>query len=547
MIRNETYGLPPLSLTGLALAAAAVILVLHAALRFDGLQHPAAMEYAQLARRIATGQGYTTVCLRPYQLAHMQRNGITPDLEQVPATRIAPLYPAALAGILFLTGEHETTATPATRNFSPETQAIIPLALACLMIALLIVAVMGITTGRRIETNLAVVIIAASPAFRAMLCSAGAEVLTVAVLTGLWFSACSATGKPRGFSAALLTGLIAAACLLTSAATLPGIIAAMIFILWNRNPGTHSNRYLWIALPAFIIPLTIWGLFLQKNSGGLPGTALYSWVDGSMFYASGIIERSLDDIWRANRAITGILQKGLAGWPEQFARTPSIILWLTLMSAGLISRRQSAAEMRFSACVAGGILLSAFWNSATATEACGYNLAGWLPLAILAGVNAGWKLLENAQLLIPPFNEVIQAAILLMVLVSLYNGWRHSPRKYQYPPYYPAIQASVTGLLPPDSAVCTDIPWATAWYGATPSVLLPRSPADTIKLNQIITIGGVYLTGETQRRFLQGTGSTRWHSSWLPLWRGEMPSGWPWARAIQLPPGTYDQLLMLPE
>lgn len=78
---------------------------------FRGLDQPAAMEQAQIARQLARGQGFTTNCHTPYDLVLRSKLSKTPlDFSKIQATSYAPLHPMMLAVSLRATGYHNFAA-----------------------------------------------------------------------------------------------------------------------------------------------------------------------------------------------------------------------------------------------------------------------------------------------------------------------------------------------------------------------------------------------------------------------------------------------------
>jgi hypothetical protein len=93
--------------------------------RNHGFSNQEAMEAAQLGRRLATGQGYTTECVRPAVIGMLQRanpDNATNVLKQpTPDLSIAPGYPVILAALMKAL-PFEWTADPARLwTFQPET------------------------------------------------------------------------------------------------------------------------------------------------------------------------------------------------------------------------------------------------------------------------------------------------------------------------------------------------------------------------------------------------------------------------------------------
>ena len=115
-----------------------------------------------------------------------------------------------------------------------------------------------------------------------------------------------------------------------------------------------------------------------------------------------------------------------------------------------------------------------------------------------------------------------------------------------YPPYYHAYVTWTCDRLNPGEPLATDIPWATAWYGNTPSLLLPKNTTDFLVIDRTrFRIPLVYLTTETRDR--------PWHSSlsapeapdrtWYRLMSdGRIPADFPLQHARFI--GGTDQLLL---
>ena len=534
---SQDYG-PAAYITWLALAGALTVMILHAVIGFAGLRNACTLEYAHLAGRIAGGHGFTTTVLRPAELSRHD------DLAAVPETRRAPLYPAMLAGMMRITRTENLTASAGERRFRPETHAVVPFSLICLIAALALIALTDRINNQREEACLAILITALLPSFREAICISGPMVLATATVTALIPLSLLASRNPGKPLWAALLGLTAAAALLTSAATLPAVIAAGILTVWNR-PDEQHRKHMFTALTVFILPLVLWGWRNHLAAGSLFGTAPYNWADGSIYYPAGLLDRSLEDIWRAHRALHGMMQKGIVGMTEYFTATSDSIPWLILLCIGAACARLSSEQLRTTLCLAGGYLLSAFWMAASAGEETHYSLVIWMPLLVLGGINSLRKLTEYPAAMPADIKQFLTAGLLGTTIIFTIFQWRFSRPQGGYPPYHPALQATAAGLIPANGIICTDIPWAVAWYTGRTTILAPRSPQDLTEIEQHIPVAGVYLTQETARRFLSGTSAFRWHSTWLPVWNGTAPEGWAWHHGIHLPPGTQDQVVLL--
>ena len=74
---------------------------------FRGLDQPAAMDQAQIARQIARGEGMTTKNLAPFDIRiRSQASETGLDFNHYEATSYAPLHPAIMAVAIRVTGYH---------------------------------------------------------------------------------------------------------------------------------------------------------------------------------------------------------------------------------------------------------------------------------------------------------------------------------------------------------------------------------------------------------------------------------------------------------
>ena len=112
-----------------------------------------------------------------------------------------------------------------------------------------------------------------------------------------------------------------------------------------------------------------------------------------------------------------------------------------------------------------------------------------------------------------------------------------------YPPYFPPFIMHVSKMLTPEEMICTDMPWATAWYGNRNSLLLPDTVDDFYEINDFHKkVSGLYFTTITRdkpfvRGLLMGTEKT-----WFPIQEGRIPSDFPLTQGFPL--GNMDQLFL---
>jgi hypothetical protein len=96
------------------------------------------------------------------------------------------------------------------------------------------------------------------------------------------------------------------------------------------------------------------------------------------------------------------------------------------------------------------------------------------------------------------FNVLIVFICGIPMLLALFAG---QTRMVNWPPYVPPYIAVLEKLYKPDEAICSDMPWAVAWYANRKSLLLPESPKTMIEISDYEVLGqpirGLFLTPVT--------------------------------------------------
>jgi len=151
------------------------------------------------------------------------------------------------------------------------------------------------------------------------------------------------------------------------------------------------------------------------------------------------------------------------------------------------------------------------------------------PIIILYGISFFHLLLDRLQPSLPIFRSGLIAAVVITTALPLVMTLMPPRKGFPYPPYYPTFTTSVTRYLYEDDLLCTDMPWATAWYGNRSSLLLPATVDEFYKINDLKKrISGIYFTTLTRDLpFLRGL-SNGPYVSWIdPLVRKVIPANFP--------------------
>ena len=98
-------------------------------------------------------------------------------------------------------------------------------------------------------------------------------------------------------------------------------------------------------------------------------------------------------------------------------------------------------------------------------------------------------------------------------------------------------------MLNEREVMCTDMPWATAWYGDRVSILLPKDVDDFYEINDYKQyVSGMYITTLTKnkpfvKQLLDGP-----EKSWLPVMSGRTPPDFPLKMGVSL--NRQDQIFL---
>ena len=91
-------------------------------------------------------------------------------------------------------------------------------------------------------------------------------------------------------------------------------------------------------------------------------------------------------------------------------------------------------------------------------------------------------------------------------------------------------------MLTRDELLCTDIPWAAAWYGDRNALLLPRKIDEFYEIHdKTKLVSGIYFTTVTRNQPYIRTLVTGEYKSWFPIQEGRIPGDFPLTQGFGLP------------
>jgi len=525
--------------------------VLYVATQYAGFNNRRAMDQAQLARRIAETGQFHTANLSPASMALLAKNGkLMVETEQGVLANVhghpdivnAPVYPLTLGSAfkLFRT----SFPLPSGPKYAPEQWVIIPLNLLFCFLAALFLYLTGkaLFDTRAALTATTVFLLSGSVWARAV---AGTELSLALLLASFSFwclvSALQAARRrdeqlpePRGagFWIPVLLGSLAMALLFLTRYAAWTLFPGFLLVLW-----AGSGRKGWIpalaALLIFLLPSSLWILRNLRASGAPFGlTPFLIFHDPNDIFLRGLslnteafeLRRMLQarflEIMPRILGLQGLTFSAglsfclfLSTYFYRFQRPVTRLLrWGALLSLVLLS---------LSACLFGEGLLEL-------TQLL-------LPVILLFGAAFFFLLLDRMRIGVKIVSmSVVALFILVQALPMLFTIM--PPRPGSYPPYMARDIGLVTGPFERHELIVSDMPWATAWYGGSTSLLLPLTVDEFFTVHdRFHPVSGMYITLLTRDKRHHSELSSGVYRSWRPILDlGQLPRGFPLSFGIPI-------------
>lgn len=524
-----------------ALLVAVLGLSLYAIVQFRGVQSPAAMEQATIARQLAEGDGFTTQVIRPFDLWLLDMP-LDEVPESVPALWQAPFYPRVLAQVLRLT--RCSQAFSANGIMQAESRVMIPLGIACIILITLFSWLLARNLLEDRVAHLAAAVLLLSPVTLQIMLSGGSLALGM-LLSVVSFYLCwkaidhsfreHAVWLVFLFSAvaALSAGLL----FLTHYAAVLLVIGMLFWLILNLQRMRWPAAVMFGAIALGVILLGLRG----QTDGGWWGIAAYPYgalLDTTIFPGDMLLRDGDSPLrsWQILQAVRdGIASRYLAFFTGRSMVSGGVIL--VFFVVGLFGREERYWNQQ-AKWIAALILL--LLPALPPVVGCSYG--HWpimFPLVVIFGTQAFYRILDQEEFFDIGARPILVSFLIVLCVMpsalALVRRNAHSP----YPPYYGPLQEYVTQWVPADHTLLTDIPWATAWYGRQPSLLWPRSVDQIVQYGD--TVGGIYLA---ERRDRIAMAEDAWQYMRMD---GVVPETLPFRTGLFLPAGQREQVLLLRE
>jgi hypothetical protein len=489
-----------------AAAFAAMIITLSAVyifIQFKGFRHSESMDSGQVARAVASGEGFTTKFIRPLALWQLEQGGKALDNENFPDLNNQPL-PVLLQAMMLLPAKGSWEMSPLDIVYAGD-RLLATLGVIFFLLSMLVWYFVARTLFDEKLAGLAVVAMLLTDIFWQFSISGLPQPLLL-LLFGIatWLTLqCLPEGKPDRRKARIylpLAGLAFGLMMLTHG------LAFWIFVPWLVFVGFFFRHKLVPVLLAAVVALIVVSPWLVRNylvSGNPFGLSIYTGIWPNDDPNRSLMREIAPDLRESARGFRGKLRDGVLNVPANLFSYLGLNTMAAFFFASLFHKfkRPGAQLFRW------GILL--MWVSASV----GMALFGLRPDAVaanqlhvlflplflffgLAFLSVLWNRIGfNNYLLEKVFSFGL---VFLVAIPMLFNLFLSERQRIQWPPYIPPFIAVFQKWYEPQEIIASDMPWAVAWYANRKAVLLPESPRILTRMNDYRTLGqpisGLYLT-----------------------------------------------------
>ena len=545
-------------LFGLIVVGLAVIFT---ARQFRGFASEAAMDSAQLGRNLAQSHRYVTQNVKPLTIAQVSANTFDGDakIDFHPEVIRPPVYPAILAGAFMFFDLIGVDLFPTSEGFRgmrvypAEQWVIVPLNHFFTMLTGLMLYFLGRNLfSKKIGLLGTLTYFLTAMVWEDSLRAEGLPMLSFFVISAVYFAVLAVNYRRERrptwnwmFLYLLSIGFSALAFLTHYAAlaVIPGI-ALFIMMMGSRTHRGGALAFFYLVL--VFLAVSPWLVRNYQVCGSPLGLAPHTALVGSSRYPGDALMRTLDPKF----SFFSDLKTVRAKWASNFSSIYQNRL--TSMGGGLLIAffmvtyfyrfvRVHVHNLRWG--IGASILL--FFIGAGFFGAGSVRLYHMFwPFIILYGLAFFSIMLDRLDISIDLYKTGLTVLVIGLTALPLGITIFLSPSpKTPYPPYYPNFVMKVSELLKPNEVMCTDMPWATAWYGKRTSILMPKTLAGYYEINDYRKyISGLYITTITKNRpFVSGLldGSEK---TWFPITTGRLPKDMPLRHGFQL--NKNDQLFL---
>ncbi|MBC8206058.1 MAG: glycosyltransferase family 39 protein [Kiritimatiellales bacterium] len=527
--------------------------------QFRGFDSEAAMDCAQLGRNLARSHHYVTQNVKPLTIAQVSANTFDGDakIDFHPEVIRPPVYPAILAGAFMffdLVGVDLFPTSDDFRGLYPAEQwVIVPLNHFFTMLTGLMLYFLGRNLfSKKIGLLGTLTYFLTAMVWEDSLRGEGLPMLSFFVISAVYFAVLAVNHRRERRSIRnwmflyLLSGGFSALAFLTHYAALAVIPGIALFIMMMGSRTHRSGPLAFFYLVLVFMVVSPWLVRNYQVCGSPLGLAPHTALIESARYPGDALMRTLNPKFSLLSDFKAVRAKWASNFNSIYQNR------LTSMGGGLLITffmvtyfyrfvRVHVQNLRWGI---GASILLFFVGVGFFGEGSVRLYHMFWPFIILYGLAFFSIMLDRLDISIDLYKTGLTGLVVGLTALPLLIIIFLSPSpKNPYPPYYPSFVMKVSELLKPNEVICTDMPWATAWYGNRTSILMPKTLEGYYEINDYRKyISGLYITTITKNRpfvsdLLDGSEKT-----WFPIMTGRLPKDMPLRHGFQL--NNNDQLFL---
>lgn len=538
-----------------------VVLMLYTATQFRGLKTEEAMDYAQLGRNMSLNNGMVTKCVRPLTMWKMSgpNEDQDPKITNHPDLYHPPAYPAVLAvGFKLFTAigldPFEMTPTSRVATMPAEQWVILPVNHIFTLLTGWIVFALGKRLFSREIGFLGMTIYFFSNiAWKDSISGLNISMATFFIVAAFYAMVVSMLNRRDRESTAawavpfVLSAIFAAIAFLTryiACAAVPGI-ALFAWLMSGRFRG--GTRFAIIYVVLFMVMISPWLYRNVKVSGNPLGMAAHLALADTEKYPGKQLDRQLHPEFSFKTTSTQLKEKWVDTYSNKHeAIIPSLgggvlmALFIVTFFYSFVRPQVNYLRWGLGVSILLTILIAGFFS-----ESSVMMIHAFWPFVILFGLAFFYILIDRLDLGAQLYTLGLKCLIVVLSLIPFALTLMPPHASSPYPPYWPPIISQVSGMLRPNEVICTDMPWATAWYGDRVSVLLPKDLDDFYEINDYKQyISGIYVTALTKNKPFAKDLLTGTEKTWLPVISGRPPPDFPLKEGVSLNARSQDQIFL---
>ena len=543
---------------GLYMLFVILVLVVYTATQFTSFGDKEAMEFAQLGRNLSERGTLTTQVVRPSTIRFLIENNKTIEIEESgkhagkvgnppfddhPDILHPPLYPAAIAGWFKVLGTKFEYLVAGAKH-DPERQ-IVALCHIFTVLTGIFVWLLGRSLfDQRVGLLGMTIFFLSDSVWSTSISGLNLSMAACLVTVALYFGIMAAANREKEMAKVwrITPFVLCALCCLFAVLTSYGawIVVPTIALYFGIRIPDRGWTISLALIAVVLIGMTPW-IFRNVNVSGAPfGIAPSTALVGTGLFPKNSFDRTLALDEKAfqfevkYKAIRAKFFTNLSRYYKYDLRSVGDGIFICLFVTTFLYKFVRKDVHQFRWCILLAFFLLFLSAGFYGDRMMVLTLLFW-PVVIIYGLAFYYLLLDRLKLRMQLQRMAVTTLVVLISAGPLILTLMPPRKGHPYPPYNQSIVTHITSLLEKNESICSDMPWATAWYGGRNSLLIPQTLDEFYEINDFMKkISGLYLTTVSRDQPYARSLMTGPDRSWFPIHQGRIPRDFPLTQVVPL-------------